>query len=99
VTAHLLSAPAAPETVTIRSVTFLSQERACQLPNVRGDLGLPLGAPLCFVVLKGSFADLMRVTTYLYAVAVFNGVTGNYLGWSLTNSLLAALAGPAMPTS
>jgi hypothetical protein len=46
---------AAPGTFTIRCVTFVPQEQACQWANVGLDLGLPAGAPLCVVVLDGTF--------------------------------------------
>jgi hypothetical protein len=92
-------------TVTIRSVTFVPQEQACQWPNLGLSLGLPAATPVCVVVLDGTFNDTLsaagsaKPSTYSYAVMGFNGVTGNWMDMGVTNSLPAALAGPAMLTT
>jgi hypothetical protein len=107
VMAHLVPAYETTGTATVRSVTFLPQEQACQWPNLGLDVGLPAGTPLCVVVLAGSITapSLQSGTasnppvTYSYAIVGFNGVTGNLLSRSLTNSPPAALVGPATPTS
>jgi hypothetical protein len=111
VMAQLLPAYQATGTVTVRSVTFLPSEQVSQLPNLGGNLGLPAGTPLCVVVLDGTFPDIQPWTgpsslrgsappvTYSYAIAVFNGVTGNLLGRGVTNSLPAPVAAAATPTT
>jgi hypothetical protein len=107
VTAHVLPGYEKTGTMTIRSVTFLPQAQACQWPNLGLDVGLAAGTPLCVVVLEGSITvpSLQSGTasnppaTYSYAILGFNGVTGNRMDTSLTNSLPAALAGPATPTA
>ena len=104
VTANWL--PAFHGTATIGSVTFVPQKQANQWANVGLGLGLPVGAPVCVVVLDGNITDPMRLpgvtpptTTYSYTILGFNGVTGNLLDRGLTNSLPAALAAPATPTT
>ena len=116
VTAHMLLAfQQAYGTVTISSVTFLPSEQASQLHAAGGNLNLPVGTPLCFVVLNGTFpgpspwagpASLPGSTptlpaqiTYSHTVLGFNGVTGNLLFRSATSSLPAELAAPATPTT
>jgi hypothetical protein len=107
VTAHVLPGYEKTGTMTIKSVTFLPQAQACQWPNLGLDVGLAAGTPLCVVVLEGSITvpSLQSgtasnpPTTYSYAILGFNGVTGNRMDTSLTNSLPDVLAGPAMPTT
>jgi hypothetical protein len=105
VMAHGLRPFKATGTMTVRSVTFLCQEQASQLQNPVTTLDQPASTLLCFVVLDGTFTHPMAQQgsnpplTYLYAVAVFNGVTGNLVGEILANSLPAALATPTTSTT
>ena len=111
-TAHLLPSYQTNGTATIGSVTFVPQEQANQWPNLGLALGLPAGTPVCVVVLDGSFTQTLPsfggtppaggttlTRTYSYTIFGFNGVTGNLLDTSWTNSLPAALAAPATPTT
>ena len=113
VTAHFLSAfQQAYGTVTMSSVTFLPSEQASQWQATGGNLNLPVGTPVCFVVLDGSFpgpsprhwpASLRGSAppegiSYSHTVVGFHGITGNLLFRSATSSLPPALASAATPT-
>jgi hypothetical protein len=85
VMAHLLPAyQQAYGTMTISSVTFLPCEQASQRQDMGGNLNLPVGTPLCVVVLDGTFSYYIRPpestppATCSYSLG-FNGVTGNLL--------------------
>jgi hypothetical protein len=114
VTAHMLPTfQQAYGTVTINSVTFLPSEQASQWQATGSNQNLPVGTPLCVVVLDGSFpgpsprhwpASLRGSAPpegiwYSHTVLGFNGVTGNLLFRSATSSLPPALAAAATPTS
>jgi hypothetical protein len=104
VTAYLLPGYQTSGTVTIGSVTFVPQEQANQWANLGLALGLPADTPVCVVVLDthhGSFTvpGSTGPATYSYVIFGFNGVTGNFMDTSWTNSLPATLAAAATPTT